>query len=380
MGEANEARSKAMENLSPRIDKYPRDLLQRFVCSSTQESEHATPSEVSEEIELNLGLSLGGRFGVDRSAKKLIRSSSVAGTIPVVRDDESLTQRPMSYTTLTRTSSLPTETEAAWRKRKELQTLRRMVAKRRRCEKQRSSKAEKEEERKEIQGPAGLNLRDKQQFAVADRFVSMVVPPLGMPTLAAAERQAVLGGVVEAVAKGKSSFLGLQGFGRPSSQGSAESQGGSSTVMSESESKPLQGSGCYGEARSPASDHSLQERINQEASVSSGTKNSENPCRTSRAEMENLSKKPDHAENRGKEIGMNAMEDMPCVFTKGDGPSGRRIEGILYRYGKGEQVRIMCVCHGSFHSPAEFVKHAGGGDVAHPLKHIVVNPSSTSFL
>jgi hypothetical protein len=142
----------------------------------------------------------------------------------------------------------------------------------------------------------------------------------------------------------------------------------------------LAGSGCYGEARSPASDHSLQERINQEASGSSGTKNNENPCRTSRAEMENLSKKPDHAENRGKEIGMNAMEDMPCVFTKGDGPNGRRIEGILYRYGKGEQVRIMCVCHGSFHSPAEFVKHAGGGDVAHPLKHIVVNPSSTSFL
>lgn len=241
MGEAKEARSKAMENLSLRIDKYPRDLLQRFVCSSTQESEHATPSEDSEEIELNLGLSLGGRFGLDRSAKKLIRSSSVAGKIPVVRDDESLAQRPMSYTTLTRTSSLPTETEAAWRKRKELQTMRRMVAKRRRCEKQRSSKAEKEEERKEIQGPAGLNLRDKQQFAVVDRFGSMVVPPFGMPTSAAAERQAVLGGGVEAVAKGKSGFLGLQGFGRPSSQGSAESQGGSSTVISESESKPLQG-------------------------------------------------------------------------------------------------------------------------------------------
>ena len=144
----------------------------------------------------------------------------------------------------------------------------------------------------------------------------------------------------------------------------------------------LAGSSSCGEARSPASNQSLQERINQEGSGSSGTKKNENPCRTFIAEMENiLSKKPDCAENRVKEIGMNAMEDMPCVFTKGDGPNGRRIEGILYRYGKGEQVRIMCVCHGSFHSPAEFVKHAGGGDVAHPLKHIVVNPcSSTSFL
>lgn len=94
-------------------------------------------------------------------------------------------------------------------------------------------------------------------------------------------------------------------------------------------------------------------------------------------EMENLSKKHKPVENRGKEIGINAMEDMPCVFTKGDGPNGRRIEGILYQYGKREEVRIMCVCHGSFLSPAEFVKHAGGGDVAHPLRHIVINRNST---
>ncbi|MFS8029058.1 putative Ninja family, Jas TPL-binding domain-containing protein [Helianthus anomalus] len=71
---------------------------------------------------------------------------------------------------------------------------------------------------------------------------------------------------------------------------------------------------------------------------------------------------------------------MPCVFTQGDGPGGRRIDGILYKYGKGEEVKIMCVCHGSFLTPAEFVKHAGGTDVDHPLKHIVVNPNSSSYL
>ncbi|GKV08852.1 hypothetical protein SLEP1_g20423 [Rubroshorea leprosula] len=76
-----------------------------------------------------------------------------------------------------------------------------------------------------------------------------------------------------------------------------------------------------------------------------------------------------------KEAERNILEDMPCVSTTGDGPDGKRIEGFLYRYGKGEEVRIVCVCHGSFLSPAEFVKHAGGGDVEHPLKHIVVNPS-----
>lgn len=33
-----------------------------------------------------------------------------------------------------------------------------------------------------------------------------------------------------------------------------------------------------------------------------------------------------------------------------------------------------------FLSPAEFVEHAGGTDVAHPLRHIVVNPSASTSL
>lgn len=82
---------------------------------------------------------------------------------------------------------------------------------------------------------------------------------------------------------------------------------------------------------------------------------------------------------RTNSLGKNIMEDMPCVSTKGDGPNGRRIEGFLFKFEKVEDVRIVCVCHGSFLTPAEFVKHAGGGDVAHPLKHIVVNPSPSSF-
>ena len=84
--------------------------------------------------------------------------------------------------------------------------------------------------------------------------------------------------------------------------------------------------------------------------------------------------------NGVKEMERNMMEEMPCVSTRGDGPNGRRIEGFLYNYRKGEEVRIVCVCHGSFLTPAEFVKHAGGGDVAHPLRHIVVNPTPSAFL
>lgn len=88
--------------------------------------------------------------------------------------------------------------------------------------------------------------------------------------------------------------------------------------------------------------------------------------------MDDVAKKLERRNSRGS--GMNLLEDMPCVFT--DGPNGRRIEGILYKYGKGEEVRIMCVCHGSFLSPFEFVKHAGHREVDNPLRHIVVNPSA----
>ncbi|KAJ4968499.1 hypothetical protein NE237_015200 [Protea cynaroides] len=70
-----------------------------------------------------------------------------------------------------------------------------------------------------------------------------------------------------------------------------------------------------------------------------------------------------------------ALPHMPCVSTTGNGPNGKTITGFLYRYTKTE-VTIMCGCHGSSFTPAEFVKHAGGTDVSHPLKHIIVVPPS----
>ncbi|KAG8366959.1 hypothetical protein BUALT_Bualt16G0022500 [Buddleja alternifolia] len=80
------------------------------------------------------------------------------------------------------------------------------------------------------------------------------------------------------------------------------------------------------------------------------------------------------ARNGENELLKNALLDMPFVSTKGYGPNHRRIEGFLYRYKMGEAVKIVCVCHGLFLTPAEFVKHGGGGDVENPLKHIVVTP------
>ncbi|KAI3467241.1 hypothetical protein Pfo_023904 [Paulownia fortunei] len=292
-----------------------------------------------------------------------------------------------------RTSSLPVETEEAWRKRKELQTLRRMEAKRRRSEKQRNLKSDKEgggsgggslslEEKREIE----VNLRERldreKSLSAVKRPGSSVGPQFGLSTwtVAAASQSILRSGIDVAMAKGKGSYVGssggMQGFGQPASQGSMESKGGSSSSVTDLESKTLQGSS--GEL-SPASIQSLQEAGNQDVG-SSATKPREHMSKSAGSDMESSSKRSDASRTRGREIGTNSRDDMPCVFTKGDGPNGRRVDGILYKYGKGEEVRIMCVCHGSFHSPAEFVKHAGGTDVDNPLKHIVVNPNSSSLL
>ncbi|KAK7274965.1 hypothetical protein RIF29_16068 [Crotalaria pallida] len=402
-----------------KMEKYPRDLLQRFNMSSSgggggdgddhhkqhqhqnfyhlhqqQEEEHG--EEDKEEVELNLGLSLGGKFGVDKHAanksKKLLRSTSVLGTMPLFREDEVAASRSpvmaVSHPVLMRTSSLPTETEEEWRKRKELQTLRRLEAKRRRSEK-RGSRAEREGSAGGGSGGgSGGGLEEVEGASAAAAAATMGLnlnrfgggsSTVGPPLWALGTKQVVLGDVL---GKGKVAGAGFQGlFAQPSSQGSADSQGGSSSSVSEMDSKPFLGSSNC-EAKSPASNQSLQEqRSGQDAIGSSGAKTNESMTRTSRvAEVENTPKRPHPAPNTGREIGTNSMEDMPCVFTKGDGPNGRRIEGILYKYGKGEEVRIMCVCHGNFLSPAEFVKHAGGGDVANPLRHIVINPSSAPFL
>nr|XP_043607053.1 ninja-family protein AFP3 [Erigeron canadensis] len=309
---SEEKTSNEMENLSLQAkNRCPRDLLQRFTIpiSGIGAPRSSYPDEdpgSGDEIELNLGLSLGGRFGVDKGGNsKLIRSSSIATILPVVRNEDVLDslKNPGSgpgraYSGLVRTSSLPVETEEEWRKRKDLQSLRRLAAKRRRSEKQRNvTKGERDD-----------------YVAAMGRVGSSPGPCFGSD---------------------KWSEFDARSRQR---QGSSGSVGQTSTL--------------------------LQERKNK---ISSGlSRKNESPIGMERESQD---------KTRMKEIGSDSVEEMPCVFTQGDGPDGRVIEGILYKYGKGEKVKIMCVCHGSFLSPAEFVKHAGGTDIAHPLKHIVVKAS-----
>ena len=133
-------------------EEIPRDLLQRFMSKKQKSSVEA--GEV--EIELDLGLSLNGRFGVDPLAKTrlLTRSSSIPDL--VVNGGR---------TELSRTCSLPVETEE-WRKRKELQSLRRLEAKRKRSEKQRNARDQKHKADKIVEegssgsGSSGLSELD----------------------------------------------------------------------------------------------------------------------------------------------------------------------------------------------------------------------------
>lgn len=256
------AKTFEMENLSLDIStkSFSRDLLRRFMGSGGGGGGERDGDEDEEEgeIELNLGLSMGGRFGVDKSPKKLVRASSIASCLPVVRDDnDATTPPPAVYTALARTASLPVETEEEWRKRKELQTLRRMEAKRRRSEKQRTLRSEREvgsggggtgtsgggsgslslEDKKEIEVNLRARLDREKSITALKRSGSSSASQFGLPTWAAG--QAALRSTTADVAagKGKGSHAGSSGGG----QGSVESKGGSSSSLTDLETKNLQG-------------------------------------------------------------------------------------------------------------------------------------------
>ncbi|XP_056175291.1 ninja-family protein AFP1-like [Syzygium oleosum] len=70
--------------------------------------------------------------------------------------------------------------------------------------------------------------------------------------------------------------------------------------------------------------------------------------------------------------GGRGMKQLLTVTTTGDGSKGKKVDGFLYKYGKGDHIFIMCFCHGVFLSPTDFVKHANHTDWSNPMKHIAV--------
>jgi len=96
----------------------------------------------SDDIELSLGLSLGGRFGTEAKRPRLARSSSIASVCSVSSldgdGDADADPSPAAPLPLLRTSSLPTETEEERWRRREMQSRRRLEARRKRVERRNS--------------------------------------------------------------------------------------------------------------------------------------------------------------------------------------------------------------------------------------------------
>ncbi|KAK4709815.1 hypothetical protein R3W88_004328 [Solanum pinnatisectum] len=67
------------------------------------------------------------------------------------------------------------------------------------------------------------------------------------------------------------------------------------------------------------------------------------------------------------------LNHMTFVFTRGEGPYGKKTEGLLYLCKKKDEVEIICLCHGDLLNAVEFVEHIGGGYVEHPLNHIFID-------
>ncbi|XP_062211553.1 ninja-family protein Os03g0419100-like [Phragmites australis] len=289
--------------------------------------EDAAGGGESDDIELNLGLSLGGRFGTETKRLRLVRSSSIATVYSVPSlDGDGNGPSPAAPPPLMRTSSLPTEPEEERWRRREMQSRRRLEARRKRIERRSSIGS----------SPSGPAKRGRED---------------------AGDAPAVVNGLQ------LRRLIGPQG----SSSANTTEQGPGGSAFCQST-----------DARSPStSDNTNQNNMLPPPTTATGKP--PNGTTTEQPRLRTLGSLTTRTSSTSdfKKI---MMEDMPMVSSKVEGPNGRRIDGFLYRYKKCEDVRIVCVCHGSFLTPAEFVKHAGGGDVSNPLRHIVVNPSPSVYL
>lgn len=309
---------------------YPRDLLRPLSSTRFGDEILFMNSKVEDAVdfnegdrELSLGLSLGGCFAMNPRETRLLRSSSTA-MVSVFPNEVDFT---LSLAPLGRACSLPVEAEEEHLKRKEMQGLKRMEAKRKRLEKRRQ--------------PVEVGSGDtKEDGWIGETNDSILLRwDMGSRGSEAEVEMAQL----EAMRRRISVFNG-RGL-----QGSKASNLSSSSAV-------------------PSIPGTIQRTVSapQLPPLLRSLKSLQEDDEVLNRMTGNL--------NGSKATGRSIMANMPCVSTKCGGLNGRAIEGFLYKYAKGE-VRIVCVCHGSFHSPAEFIKHAGGGDVENPLRHIVVSPS-----
>uniref|UniRef100_R7W3I3 Ninja-family protein n=1 Tax=Aegilops tauschii TaxID=37682 RepID=R7W3I3_AEGTA len=395
------------------MEAYSRDLLRGVGGGGEAGRGEEKPGRLdsqTEEVELSLGLSLGGRFGQERRrGEGLARSSSVAciqqvtpappalartSSLPpmaeaeagnsaaslrsgveaqpqgsgagaalngVVVEPAALPRASLSPPAtgssggegklraslsppstgssdregiLARTSSLPAGIEDGWRKRKLAETLNKLEMKRSidRMNSSNASVGEVGENPDEMSEQAGGKATvQRMNRTNVRRRLSGLPPPYQPPAASQGpKRNSALKGTPGALERSLSSAV------LPSSEGAK-----SSAVTTPSSSASVVRAAAPG--------------------ISTG-------------EQQDGSERPAARATRTRSVA-DMVRKMPVVYTSGL-PNGERIDGFLYQYSRAEEVRIVCVCHGSFLTPAEFVAHAGGSEVTHPMRHIVVNPPS----
>lgn len=222
MGEPEEK----TEEFPGMVNGFPRDLLRRirpaFHKRAREEESSNNGEGVEEGLDLSLGLSLNGKFGVEPKRAKtseLTRVSSVSLFMPGCGggggggggvESQARVFPDATSPPLTRAGSLPSETQEELRKRKELQSLRRLEAKKRRMEKLRFSRC-------------GRDKIDSKENSSEEN-----------------------GSNVDSIGQDSGcNYANYNSNWMPSSQGSIGSQGSGSSVLSEFDSQPTQGSNFF---------------------------------------------------------------------------------------------------------------------------------------
>uniref|UniRef100_A0A2N9HFV0 Ninja-family protein n=1 Tax=Fagus sylvatica TaxID=28930 RepID=A0A2N9HFV0_FAGSY len=328
MGEANHLKI-FQTLLSKQNNENPKNLLLRL---SSQEPNQTQLSNCEPQLDLSLRLSLGGVYNEHFKEKPITRStSSVTRVITKkINAGESNSSLPGIFLSLTRSCSLPVDNEQGQVMLKDFQAKQRIEVQKRVLEKQRRSRKTPEEDKSQAETPVTVEpAPEVTSWAVAS----------------AAKSPALCRAIVK-----------IKTEGYVSGKRKLEVHGGLKCVAAEKGATSSQSSPNPKETEST----SIPGATTDGKSVKLAETKPENPPKRVRV-----------SNSCFQDNGMDVMKQMPSVTTTGDGPNGKRIEGFLYKYMKG-QVSIVCVCHGSFLSPAEFVKHAGGKDVENPMKHINV--------
>ncbi|GLU12499.1 hypothetical protein SLE2022_291740 [Rubroshorea leprosula] len=315
------------------------ELLLRMLVSGL--AQPLNPVENSKPLDLSLRLSVGGACEGNQNETAMKRSSSLFPEINL-KQDCGKAGLPKDFLSLARCSSLPVDLELGKREFdvKDLQIGTRDEGKNVVMEKENiSTKGKQVLKQEEVPGKMPTSTSKVAAWAAAS-----------------AARNPALN---RALAKIKEGFRKQK---ERKSQAASKSKASITRSFSEPQRK-----------LEKVAESSQRKRKLEMELESLKKRNGKSIMLPTESKVGNPPKRAKVSDNADKDIGMEIMKSMPSVTTTG--PTGRRVEGFLYRYLQG-QVKIVCLCHGSFLSPEEFVKHAGGIDILNPMKHISVIQNS----